>query len=194
MKKTIAAIFASFAFFVGVPTASASVIVLATLTPDSITTGGTVDFELKLTLTPDAGFSDAFFKGGNVTLFSGNGQQHTFSIPAPGGSTRDFTWEFTYLTAGNYTPSYDGNVTYRDVLFGEVCKTTKKVTTCDIEETGHKDHDLKLGGLFNDPKVVDVVSIAAVPELATWAMMLIGFGGLGLVAYRRSRKPAAALS
>jgi hypothetical protein len=30
--------------------------------------------------------------------------------------------------------------------------------------------------------------ISGVPELSTWAMMLIGFGGIGFVAYRRTRK------
>jgi hypothetical protein len=29
---------------------------------------------------------------------------------------------------------------------------------------------------------------AAVPEPSTWAMMLLGFGGVGFMAYRRSRK------
>jgi PEP-CTERM motif len=31
---------------------------------------------------------------------------------------------------------------------------------------------------------------AAVPEPSTWAMMLLGFAGLGLMAYRRKSKPA----
>jgi hypothetical protein len=30
-----------------------------------------------------------------------------------------------------------------------------------------------------------------VPEPSTWAMMLIGFAGLGFVGYRRTRKPAS---
>jgi hypothetical protein len=33
---------------------------------------------------------------------------------------------------------------------------------------------------------------SAVPELSTWAMMLLGFGGVGLLAYRRSKKTLAA--
>ena len=34
-------------------------------------------------------------------------------------------------------------------------------------------------------------AIAAVPEPSTWAMMILGFGGVGYMAYRRSRKTAA---
>jgi hypothetical protein len=33
-------------------------------------------------------------------------------------------------------------------------------------------------------------SIAPVPELSTWAMMILGFCGLGFMAYRRRSKPA----
>jgi PEP-CTERM motif len=32
--------------------------------------------------------------------------------------------------------------------------------------------------------------VAAVPEPSTWAMMILGFGGVGFMAYRRKSKPA----
>jgi hypothetical protein len=35
------------------------------------------------------------------------------------------------------------------------------------------------------------LTISAVPELSTWAMMLVGFAGLGFAGYRASRKSAA---
>jgi choice-of-anchor C domain-containing protein len=35
---------------------------------------------------------------------------------------------------------------------------------------------------------LDNVSVSAVPELSTWTMMLLGFAGIGFVAYRRARK------
>lgn len=60
---------------------------------------------------------------------------------------------------------------------------------------------MKFSGLVFDQVVlassgnsfeVDNIS-AGVPELSTWMMMLIGFAGLGLAAYRRSnRLPVAA--
>lgn len=41
---------------------------------------------------------------------------------------------------------------------------------------------------------LDAISLtAAVPETSTWAMLLIGFAGVGFVAYRRTKKNAAAL-
>jgi hypothetical protein len=33
-------------------------------------------------------------------------------------------------------------------------------------------------------------SVGAVPEPSTWAMMIVGFAGVGFMAYRRKSKPA----
>jgi PEP-CTERM motif len=33
-------------------------------------------------------------------------------------------------------------------------------------------------------------AVSSVPEPSTWAMMILGFAGLGFVAYRRKAKPA----
>jgi hypothetical protein len=40
---------------------------------------------------------------------------------------------------------------------------------------------------------VDNISAGA-PELSTWAMMLVGFAGIGFVAYRRTKKRSAAVT
>jgi hypothetical protein len=37
---------------------------------------------------------------------------------------------------------------------------------------------------------VTVDGVSAVPEPSTWAMMILGFAGLGFIAYRRKSKPA----
>jgi hypothetical protein len=37
---------------------------------------------------------------------------------------------------------------------------------------------------------LDLVTLSAVPEPSTWAMMLLGFAGLGFMAYRRKSMPA----
>jgi hypothetical protein len=36
----------------------------------------------------------------------------------------------------------------------------------------------------------ELLTISAVPEPSTWAMMLLGFTGIGFMAYRRKSKPA----
>jgi PEP-CTERM motif len=43
---------------------------------------------------------------------------------------------------------------------------------------------------WNDVGSVQRTVTDAVPEPSTWAMMLIGFAGLGFVAYRRQKKTA----
>lgn len=48
------------------------------------------------------------------------------------------------------------------------------------------------GGNPNVGNILDNVQVSAVPELSTWMMMLMGFGGLGLWGYRRGRKMTAA--
>lgn len=39
--------------------------------------------------------------------------------------------------------------------------------------------------------VVDNINVAAVPEPATWGMMIMGFAGIGFLAYRRRTTPTA---
>ena len=41
------------------------------------------------------------------------------------------------------------------------------------------------GSVGGGPAFQMEVSGTAVPELSTWVQMLVGFGGLGLIAYRR---------
>ncbi len=38
------------------------------------------------------------------------------------------------------------------------------------------------------------VAVATVPEPSTWAMMIVGFAGIGFMGYRRSRKSTMALT
>lgn len=46
------------------------------------------------------------------------------------------------------------------------------------------------GATYGDSRLGEI-HIGAVPEPSTWAMMLIGFAGLGFMAYRRTRKTDA---
>jgi PEP-CTERM motif len=42
-----------------------------------------------------------------------------------------------------------------------------------------------------DPITVPVALTVGTPEPSTWAMMLVGFAGLGFAGYRRTRKPVS---
>jgi hypothetical protein len=49
---------------------------------------------------------------------------------------------------------------------------------------------LSQGSATEASPIVDNISIAAIPEPSTWAMLLLGFAGVGFMAYRRKSKPA----
>jgi PEP-CTERM motif-containing protein len=76
-----------------------------------------------------------------------------------------------------------------DVVFGLGSSTyglyTYNTGTGATTLVGAYGEDVNLAGLAFLPA-------GGVPEPATWAMMIVGFGGLGFVAYRRSRNPAIA--
>ncbi len=55
------------------------------------------------------------------------------------------------------------------------------ITRVDIATTN--------GGQFPGTSLVEY-GVAAVPEPTTWAMMILGFAGIGFMAYRRKSKPA----
>jgi hypothetical protein len=46
------------------------------------------------------------------------------------------------------------------------------------------------GGILEITGPLDTGVSPAVPEPSTWAMMLIGFAGVGFIAYRRKSRPA----
>ncbi len=49
-------------------------------------------------------------------------------------------------------------------------------------------------GYYNDNTGSFAVQVSGVPEPSTWAMMLVGFAGLGLAAYRRTRNRSASFA
>jgi hypothetical protein len=50
--------------------------------------------------------------------------------------------------------------------------------------------DIVGGSKFNMAFTLGTDTVSAVPEPSTWAMMLLGFAGVGFMAYRRKSKPA----
>jgi len=55
---------------------------------------------------------------------------------------------------------------------------------------GHLSFTDLSGGNNNVGNLLDNVSVSSVPEPSTWAMMILGFFGVGFVAYRRKSGPA----
>jgi hypothetical protein len=65
------------------------------------------------------------------------------------------------------------------------------LTPADISFTGDSIEYNASGLSFeNSPYFITLTVTTAVPELSTWAMLLLGFAGLGFAGYRKSRKDA----
>jgi hypothetical protein len=57
--------------------------------------------------------------------------------------------------------------------------------------------DLKVGywdTIYGDNTGFQTLSVSAVPEPSTWAMMILGFAGVGFMAYRRRKDKALRLT
>jgi hypothetical protein len=81
---------------------------------------------------------------------------------------------------------------------GLACLVT--TTNCGLDSPGtnydftlQPDYSTSSNGLtdsFYRDQVVEIAQIASVPEPSTWAMMILGFAGVGFMASRRKSKPA----
>lgn len=113
-------------------------------------------------------------------------------------------------TIGNF--AFQGNVDASKIIFNFVDATTLYLQSIAFEGTilapyasirgqsGHVDgtviaNSLLSGALYNSLQInLDAFdgglpTVAAVPEASTWAMMMVGFAGLGWIARRRKRWP-----
>lgn len=104
--------------------ASANVIVDSfTATPDFIPVGGTSTLNLRIEVTPDGGFFNAFISGGSVQMFSGDGTGPALPFLQTGSTVTvdDLSTSFTYLGfPASMFPSYTGNISYTESHFVQV--------------------------------------------------------------------------
>jgi hypothetical protein len=88
---------------------------------------------------------------------------------------------------GSGTPgTFGGLVVVNDVIYGAESSGLLQpaIYTIDASSGAQTFQTFISGG---DPNYLYGL-VSVVPELSTWAMMLIGFAGVGFVAYRRTRK------
>jgi hypothetical protein len=115
------------------------------------------------------GFSDTFDL---KVLFTSPGTVNTTFQADLSGSI--------FLTAGKITIDWDPNgetVNYAGGSF--------KLTLADINLTSRD---------LSDPILATISNVSAVPEPSTWAMMILGFFGVGFTAYRRNQRPMLRLA
>jgi hypothetical protein len=128
----------------------------------------------------------AFVQGGSTSTLS----QTFFS--SGGGLT---TIEWLEGSRPNFG-SYDGNQSYQVFLNNLLLGTFSTLSGQNFELESVNGtliagvNTLEFRGFTAEgdhTAFIDNVSVSAVPELSTWGMMLLGFAGIGFVAYRRSK-------
>ena len=141
--------------------------------------------------------------GGNFVAMDGDYETAPITQTISGltaGQTYVVSFDYGYAQQAGFLGDTNQNIT---VCLGTSCATTPTLTnpsqgftgwftaSYDLTADGTSDvlSFLAFGSVPVPPfALVDSVSLNAVPEPSTWAMMGLGFGGLGFAAYRRRAK------
>jgi hypothetical protein len=176
--------------------ARADVVYSFTATPNEILVGQTSTLDLVL--------GGAHITGGSATLFSGDGNFASFPIN-DSIANEEFAETFQYSTSGSFLPSFDVTVQYTvpytcgvsfpcspppetGIIVGyEPCGVGNCTTFCGVSACGDAIWQVTFTGSAS-------LNVGAIPEPSTWAMMILGFIGLGYIAYRRKKSGAPFLS
>jgi hypothetical protein len=173
-----------------------------------------INWSVSRALVLGAAFAILSASASNATIYNytGSGSYLGLGVSPP---TITFSGSFTFdtstgfVTTGSYTTSVPETFA---TSFGDSHSAT--VNTQDIENASHtlvfdlqfNQNDLLAGltvnvlsnsELYALPSLTNAgfpvsgtFAVAAVPEPSTWAMMILGFAGIGFMAYRRKSKPA----
>ena len=154
---------------------------------------------------PENNLYSQFFIGGSISGFSSpdgtysGGSGETDFLASSMSEEGDSYWTYIRVdgTAGTGTVSGtishdDGASVYSASCAAGLCYNSPAETT-DIVQTfamGPGAYHIDYIEGNGSPSDLSFSTIGGVPELSTWAMLLAGFGGLGLAGYRRGRKAA----
>jgi hypothetical protein len=138
----------------------------------------------------------ALDKGNFVTFYGDKGQKLFTFDPKDVINAVNMAAKPT-LYYGNPNSAYrpDSSEPFIFVNFFDTTGSFSKVSFSEVNNGGGYESDNHTIGHYATMGQGTNVSLkfsAAAPEPATWAMMLLGFGGLGFAGYRRSRKAVAA--
>jgi hypothetical protein len=144
----------------------------------------------------------------NCTYVDSNNVQESYtgsftydsSPPASASHVSSATFNLPGFTGGSlFSFSFENTAGSRERIFLENAAATELEITflkSDLNTGVEASTDPTLSGLTNGLGASSlngdftISSVSAVPELSTWAMMILGFAGIGFMAYRRKSKPA----
>jgi Protein of unknown function (DUF642)/PEP-CTERM motif len=87
------------------------------------------------------------------------------------------------LLSNNVSHSVSTQAIPNWTLFSGVFVANASTETLSFLETTGEDNS----GVFLDDVVINTTTVGAVPEPSTWAMMILGFCGVGFMSYRRKQ-------
>jgi hypothetical protein len=146
---------------------------------------------------------------GTGVTFTGSEQLQSFSggqarISGSDGNLTFLSWTLTnpnlgYLSGDfKVNPSHDGGATSVTIAATDQFNTVFTCSACAIPSSGFFNVQASLGelitkitvqangGQLDDVRQVRLAGVmTATPEPATWAMLIVGFAGVGFLAYRR---------
>jgi hypothetical protein len=138
-----------------------------------------------VTITPLSNFSFSAFKF-NLDIPNG-----------PNGASNDFTFDANVFFTGGGSQLFDnvdlgnGNGANRALITAGANQSINKIVLSDLTLSSTKGGDTTITNPnFIDLKQMSFNFVSAVPEPATWAEFILGFGMIG-VALRRRRSQAA---
>jgi hypothetical protein len=148
-------------------------------------------------VTNPANYNDLSFSGGTYSNVSAGNNVSFGSFNLGGGkATYDSTFELDIVfSAPAATPGSLGGNFFDAAITGKVRNDNNGSVTINFDNTPHtfnynggsftvsvNDLTIDLG----DPTLKGAIALtAAVPEPSTWAMMILGFAGVGFLGYRR---------
>jgi hypothetical protein len=200
VKNFVCGLVAAFACVAAVP-ASAAYVVDITQVGDDVVTTGSGSINLAALGSPGSGPTNghlgAYF--GYLIVGSGTDQAYSGRITGPSSFGTSVLGGYyvadsaTGGTVGFNVQSAPTSTRFIIVPFGYVSGTDLGTSTAIYEDKNFDDLHLVAGtytwtwgsGDSLDSFTVNVGQVAAVPEPSTWAMMMLGFAGVGFMAYRR---------
>jgi PEP-CTERM motif len=160
---------------------------------------GPADYTFTAPSTPLSLHSDGlytvgeFITSGGGTLLTGNGSDTLLD------TLFNITGSVSVTTGQTFTVGHDDGLT---LVIGGLTVINVPGPTAFVNTTvtytgptGNLPFQLVYGECCGSPADLQIsLPLSSVPEPSTWAMMVVGFGGLGFAAFRRSRKANVAIA
>jgi hypothetical protein len=180
MKATALVLIATFSAF-GLGAASAETITATFQQPDGGVTSGLYDGIVHVSVS---GTGQSFASDLNDAFYLFDPE----NPPVHGAQFYQLTFGTSALVA--LDPAQDA---INFIVGGLPAYNSSHIYSFDLNTNAVAPTQLHFGvsdGIFADNSGSFTINVSAVPEPSTWAMMMIGFAGVGFMAYRRKSKPA----